>query len=52
MKRIIDLLFSYIFIILSVTIGGYSVKLFYDGIYFNSLFLLIVTIYLVLAVWV
>jgi len=46
MKSVMDLFFSYFFVITSVIIGGYGLSMFYGGEYLNFLFLLIATIYL------
>ena len=41
-----DLLFSYLFVFVSVIVGGYAAKLLYFGSYVNSIFLVIAAIYL------
>jgi len=46
MKKIFDLLFSYFFVLLSVLVGAYAIKLFYIGKIAYGIVLLFPSLYL------
>lgn len=46
MKKVLDLVFSYFFVVASVFTGGLALKLFYDEQYIQALVLFVAVIYL------